>query len=132
MEFTLHGFDVYTSEVDDKGIDFVCCTKDPRRYYDIQVKSVKGFNYVFHRKEHFALRESLYSALVILIEGKPPESYLVPSIVWHEPNQLFVSRDYVPPKKSSPEWGLNLSQRNYHLLQQFGFEDIATSLLTPM
>ena len=46
MEFTLHGFDVYTSEVDDRGIDFVI-RKDRNFYYDIQVKSVRDLNYLF-------------------------------------------------------------------------------------
>ena len=129
MEFTLYGFDVYTAEVDDKGIDFVVCTKDRQRYYDVQVKSVRGFNYVFLRKEHFALRENLYAALVILFDGKQPEVYLIPSSTWHEPNRLFVSRDYGSPKKSPPEWGLNLSQRNYPSLKQFEFKEIAAKLL---
>ena len=92
MEFTLYGFDVYTSEVDDKGIDFVVCTKDRQRYYDVQVKSVRGFNYVFLRKEHFALRENLYAALVILFDGKQPEVYLIPSSTWHEPNRLGLTQ----------------------------------------
>lgn len=38
MECTLYGFDVYSAEVDDKGIDFVI-RKDHEKYYDIQVKS---------------------------------------------------------------------------------------------
>ena len=59
MEFTKHGFDVFTSEVDDKGIDFVGCTEKPRRHHDVQIKSVRGFNYVFLRKEHFDLRDNL-------------------------------------------------------------------------
>ena len=46
MEFTLYGFDVYQAEVDDKGIDFVV-RKGHDRCFDIQVKSVRGFNYVF-------------------------------------------------------------------------------------
>jgi hypothetical protein len=98
MEFTKHGFAVYASEVDDKGIDFVVCTEKPRRHYDVQVKSVRGFNYVFFRKEHFDLVDNLYAALVILVEGEQPELYLVPSRARDEPNQLIVSRDYGPPK----------------------------------
>jgi hypothetical protein len=98
MEFTKHGFAVYASEVDDKGIDFVVCTEKPRRHYDVQVKSVRGFNYVFFRKEHFDLGDNLYAALVILVEGEQPELYLVPSRARDEPNQLIVSRDYGPPK----------------------------------
>jgi hypothetical protein len=35
MEFALLGFDVYTAEVDDKGIDFVI-RREPDRYYDVQ------------------------------------------------------------------------------------------------
>jgi len=41
MEFTLYGFDVYQAEVDDKGIDFVI-RKGHERYFDIQVKSIRG------------------------------------------------------------------------------------------
>ena len=37
---------------DDKGIDFVI-RKDNDRYHDIQVKSVRGLNYIFFRKEYF-------------------------------------------------------------------------------
>ena len=37
MKFTLAGFDVYTSEVDDKGIDFII-RKNDDIYYDVQVK----------------------------------------------------------------------------------------------
>ena len=46
MEFTSAGFDVYTAEVDDKGIDFVV-RKDETAYYDVQVKSARGTNYIF-------------------------------------------------------------------------------------
>ena len=45
MEFTLYGFDVYTAEVDDKGIDFVIRRNE--KYYDLQVKSVRENNYIF-------------------------------------------------------------------------------------
>ena len=128
MEFTKYGFDVYTSEVDDKGIDFVICTNNPRRYYDVQVKSVRGLNYIFFRKEYFKPRDNLYAAVVILLDGKSPELYLVPSNVWHKPDSLFVSRDYGPGKKSKPEWGLNLSQRNYPELAEYSFKKVAESL----
>jgi hypothetical protein len=44
MEFAKCGFDVYTFEVYDKGIDFVVCTEKSRRYYNVQVESVRDFN----------------------------------------------------------------------------------------
>jgi hypothetical protein len=43
MEFILYGFDVYTSEVDDRGIDFVL-RKGDTRYFDMQVKSIRNLN----------------------------------------------------------------------------------------
>jgi hypothetical protein len=36
MKFTLHGFDVYSAEIDDKGIDMIA-RKDDKTYYDIQI-----------------------------------------------------------------------------------------------
>jgi len=128
MEFTLHGFDGYTSEVDDKGIDFVVCDDHREHYYDVQVKSVRNFNYIFFRKEYFVPRENLLVAIVLLHELEPPELYLVPSRAWLQPNQLFVSRDYEPAKKSKPEWGLNLSHKNYPLLAAFSFEKSVNAL----
>ena len=126
MEFTLAGFDVYTSEVDEKGIDFII-RKDKDRYYDIQVKSVRGLNYIFFPKDKFNLRENLLAAIVVFFEGKPPKIYLIPSTEWSKPNNLFVSRDY-EGEKSEPEWGLNLSRKNLPLLEQFEFDKIVQNL----
>ena len=133
MEFTKYGFDVYTSEVDDKGIDFVVCTSEPRKYYDVQVKSARqaksgSFNYIFFRQEYFKLRENLYAAIVLLVDGNLPELYLVPSIVWHHPGSLFVKRDYGALKKSKPEWGLNLSKKNLPLLSEYAFEAVVKKI----
>ena len=84
MEFTLFGFDVYTAEVDDRGIDFVI-RKGPDRYYDVQVKSIRNSGYVFFHKAKFEPRESLLAALVLFVSGKPPELYLIRAIAWVEP-----------------------------------------------
>jgi hypothetical protein len=127
MEFTLYGFDVYQAEVDDKGIDFVI-RKGQQTYYDIQVKSVRGFNYIFFRKECFELRENLYAAIVILEDGEMPKLFLIPATAWCNPNSIFVNRTYEPPAKSKPEWGLNLSAKNQQLLNEYSFEKIIAKL----
>lgn len=127
MEFTLYGFDVYQVEVDDKGIDFVI-RKGNDRYHDIQVKSVRGLNYIFFRKEYFEPRENLYAAVVIFDAGESPKLFLVPATVWLNKNALFVSRDYEPPKKSKPEWGISLSPKNYSLFQAYAFENVVATL----
>ena len=45
MEFTSYGLYIYTSEVDDHGVDFV--VKSPQgAFYEVQVKSIRNTNYV--------------------------------------------------------------------------------------
>lgn len=120
MEFTLFGFDVYTAEVDDRGIDFVI-RRGEDCYYDVQVKSARGFSYIFFPKDKFHPRRGLLAAVALFETGAPPRLYLIPSTVWLEPNSLFCSRDY-EGKKSRPEWGLNISRRNMPLLDEYAFD----------
>ena|SRR5438067_11980093 len=127
MEFTLYGFDVYQAEVDDKGIDFVI-RKEPDSYYDIQVKSVRSSKYIFFLKDHFMPREKLYAAIVLFNPDEPPKLFLVPSTVWLNPNTLFVSRNYEPPRKSKPEWGISLSSKSDPLLLGYTFEKVVATL----
>lgn len=127
MEAVLHGYDVYSAEVDDKGIDFVL-RNDCNNYYDVQVKSVRGYNYIFFRKDRFELRENMLAAIVIFHNLKEPDLYLIPATAWLNPNSLFVSRDYGEGKKSPPEWGLNLSAKNMPFLQGYGFADLLSRL----
>src|SRR5437660_8549417 len=52
MEFALYGFQVYTAEVDDRGIDFIV-RHVSGRFYEIQVKSVRGLSCIFMQKDKF-------------------------------------------------------------------------------
>ena len=70
MEFILYGFDVYSPELDDKGIDFIV-RKDDSFYFDIQVKAVRDFNYIYFQKSKFQIRENprSYKFNLILVHG---------------------------------------------------------------
>jgi hypothetical protein len=127
MECARVGLDLYASEVDDRGIDFVI-RKNVDQYFDVQVKSVRGFTYVFMRKSTFELRQTLLLAFIMLTEGQAPDLYLIPATTWAAPNALFVGRGYGEGKKSPPEWGLNLSKRNLPLLERYRFESVVRSL----
>ena len=127
MEMTMFGYQVYTTEIDDRGIDFVA-RHGSGPFIEIQVKSLRANGYVFLRKSHFQLSNTLYLALGFLREGAAPELYLIPSSAWQEPNALFVSRDY-EGQMSEPEWGLNLSLRNLGLLQPYSFGKVIQSLV---
>lgn len=102
----MYGFQVYATEADDRGIDFVAGYEDGP-FIEVPVKSLRSMGYVFMHKEKFSLREPLYLALGLLFEGKLPELYLIPSTAWREVNTLFVSRDY-EGLRSQPEWGLGV------------------------
>ncbi len=119
MAFTKAGLDVYTAEVDDKGIDFVI-RRDAQTYFDVQVKSVRGLNYVFFAKDKFMLAANMWAAVVVFLEGEEPRLYFIPAMAWSTPSPLLVSRDY-EGKKSKPEWGLNLSKKNLPFLEPFAF-----------
>ncbi|MCG7866786.1 MAG: DUF4365 domain-containing protein [Candidatus Thiodiazotropha taylori] len=128
MELTMYGFQVYGSEVDDRGIDFVArYEKGP--YFSVQVKSIRNKGYVFLQKEKFQISSDWYLALAILNQGKEPELYIVPSEAWLSPNALLVDREY-EGKKSKPEWGLNLSVKNLPLLENYLFHKMVAKLQT--
>jgi hypothetical protein len=127
MELTLYGFQVYTTEVDDRGIDFVTRHGDGP-FIQVQVKSLRSPGYVFMQKAKFAPSESLYLALGLLFESKAPALYLIPSTVWQSPAGIFVDRNY-EGLASDPEWGLNISVRNMAALGPYLFEATVESLI---
>lgn len=69
------------------------------------------------------LRESLYVALVLFTDGREPIFYLIPSIVWRKPDELFTdSADY---SRNKPAWGINISKNTIPTLaEKYWFENI--------
>lgn len=128
MELTMYGFQVYGTEVDDRGIDFVA-RFEQKPFIEVQVKSLRSAGYVFMQKEKFVLSEHLYLALGLLFDSQPPDLYLIPSFVWKEDNAIFVSRNY-EGLKSKPEWGLNISKKNMPLLEKYSFEKIVETMVS--
>lgn len=53
-----------------------------------------------------------------------PDVFLIPSAVWEESNGVFVDRKYEKAgQKSQPEWGIDMSNKNYYILEMFDFKD---------
>ena len=96
-------------------------------YLSIQVKSLRKRGYVFMQKDRFEICPDWYLALAILNQSEEPRIYLIPSEAWKTPNALLVDRDYVG-KKSNPEWGLNISNRNMGILERFSFQNMIPRL----
>jgi hypothetical protein len=131
MEFASYGLEVFSSEVDDRGIDFIVKDKTGR-FSEIQVKSLRGTGYVFAQKSKFNINNrNLYMALLIFREGKMPDFFLIPSEAWKAPNEVFVDRNYDKPgQNSKPEYGINISNRNYDTLLVFNFEETIKDFIT--
>jgi hypothetical protein len=129
MELTMYGFQVFTTEVDDRGIDFVA-RYESKPFIEIQVKSLRTLGYVFMQKTKFKLNENLYLAFGLLLQDEPPSLYLIPSIEWMSPNSVFSEKDYVG-LKSKPEWGLNISKKHIPILEKYRFESTVQGLITP-
>ena len=126
MEFALYGFEIYTAEVDDRGIEFVA-RHGYSGFCEIQVKSVRKSNYIFMPKSKFPLRPDRLLALVLLKEEQPPDLYVIPATAWKSPNRLLVSRDY-EGLKSKAEWGIQLSAHSRPLLLNYRLDSAIASL----
>lgn len=120
MEFASFGFEVYSSEVDDHGVDFVVKHPVENSFYNVQVKSIRDSGYVFAQKDRFPLQDDWVLCLLRFVENKEPEVYMIPATTWANPTGPFVSRDYEKEgQKSKPEWGVNVSKKTLPVLAAF-------------
>ena len=125
MKLTLHGLDIYSPEIDDRGIDFVVRTK-AGDFFEIQVKSIRTFQYLFIQKSKMMPSPKRFVAFGHFRDADPV-LYLIPSEAWLAPNKLFKDRDY-EGKKSAPEWGIDFRESTLSLLEQYRFDDVAAML----
>lgn len=119
MELTMYGFQVFETEVDDRGIDFIA-RYETGPFLQIQVKSLRSLGYVFMPKMKFSVDESTYLAFGLLVEGHAPDLYLIPATRWRDRDSLFVDYDY-KGLKSKPEYGLSLSVKKLPALAPYAF-----------
>lgn len=117
IELISLGFEVYDTVVDDRGIDFIA--RKNGKYYEIQVKSVRNFNYTFISKSKMPkLTVGRTICYMNFVDGSLPVVYLIPSTVWLEPNDVFQYKEYTGLKSAS-EYGINISRKNIHLLDNY-------------
>lgn len=127
IEFTSYGFDVYTSEVDDHGVDFVAKGNNGI-FYEVQVKSVRNDNYTFIRKNKLVTDNRHLICFIRFVDEELPDCYVIPATVFLQPDgMLFLSRDY-EGKKSDPEFGINVSKKSLCDLQKFRVEQTLTAI----
>ena len=125
MEFASYGFEVYTSEVDDHGVDFIAKLPGENRFYEVQVKSLREYGYIFMAKSKMPeLSDESLICFLHFIDGKLPDVFVIPASAWKNPNTILVDRKYDKPgQKSEPEWGVNVSKKNYNLLSKYSADN---------
>lgn len=122
MEFTSYGYDVYTSEVDDHGVDFLARNVQTEEIYRVQVKSLLRGSYTFIKKDKIKMDKYHLVCLLHFVEDKLPEVYIIPATAWKNTNDVFRDRD----NYKKPEWGINYSQKNVYLLDKYKAENYFT------
>lgn len=119
MEFASYGYDVYTSEVDDHGVDFVAKNLNTDEFYEVQVKSLFNSNYTYVKKDKIELDEYHLVCLLLFTNEKLPEVFIIPASSLKNRNGIFVDHD----DYEKPEWGINYSKKNLPLLDEYKAEN---------
>lgn len=124
MEFTSYKYDVYTSEVDDHGVDFIAQNIKTGEFFEVQVKSILKGNYAFIKKDKLCLNKHHLVCFLHFIDGELPKVYIIPATAWKTPNAVLVNRNYNKEgQKTKPEWGINYSAKNAYLLDKYKSEN---------
>lgn len=124
MTLASYGMDIYTSEVDDHGIDFVAETK--KGFLKFQVKTIRNkTQYIFMKEKTFKnTDESLYLLLILLTDGEHPELFAIPATAWHDTERsAFVYHAY-----KEPEYGLNLSKKNLPQIEPYRLDNLINTI----
>lgn len=124
MEFTSYGYDVYTSEVDDHGVDFVARDVKIDVFYEVQVKSLRKGNYAYIPEKLMDCNDSKRLVCFLkFVDGRLPDVYVIPATAWRNLNEALIYRKYDKPGQSNkPEWGISCAIKNLPLLEKYRVE----------
>lgn len=122
IEFMSRGYDVFTPEVDDHGVDFIAKSKASGKLYEIQVKAIHKCSYTFIRKDKMPLDDQRLVCYLRFEDGEEPSIYIIPATCWRESgiDGALVARDYnFPDNKSTPEYGIRGAKKYLEGLARF-------------
>jgi len=119
MAFTLEGFEVYNTEYDDRGIDFVI-RNSLGKFYSVQVKATDENSNPFIRKEKFQSSDDFMLCAVRLVENKPPSLYLALGVDWTKDTECL----HFNPEggASGPYYEMRFSNKYLDELSQHEFQ----------
>lgn len=124
IEFLLYGFDVYTTKVDEHGVDFVA--EKNGKFYHVQVKAVRDTPANI-MKDKIVLNDKYLVCYLRFHDGQMPEIYVFPATVFANPLPPFSSRDY-NGKSSKPEYSISPAKKHTTALQKYMADIILPTL----
>ena len=126
MQLMLHGFEVYKTLVDDRGIDFII-RKPKGVFFEIQVKSITDYDNIVIKMDKFDIaNKHLYLLAVQFVDDKDPEMYIIPSTRWTKPDNIFYAGENI----KNPQYGLRLTKSNLGSLQEYKLETYIEKIKT--
>ena len=112
MEFASYGCDVYTSQVDDHGVDFVA--KINGKFYEVQVKSVRGNGPANILRKHMDVNDEFRLVCYLNFSDETlPSIYIIPAIAWKSLNKVLKYHE------RDDYWAISYSENKKELLAAY-------------
>ncbi|MEC0456147.1 hypothetical protein P8794_15375, partial [Bacillus subtilis] len=70
-------------------------------------------------------KKGFYIYLMLFIEGSLPQSFLIPGNVFLEGNNPVFK---YKPNYKEPEYGINVSKKNMHILEQYSLSKLESEI----
>ena len=127
MAFTLEGFEVYGSEYDDRGVDFIV-RNGSGRFFDVQVKATDESSNPFIKKSKFRESDDFIFCAVRVVEDENLSLYIARGSDWASD---FDCLNYNADGGSSgPYYEIRFSARYREQLAQFEFQSYVEKFRT--
>ncbi|APC38893.1 hypothetical protein [Clostridium estertheticum] len=107
------------------------CVKGKADFFKLKVKSIRKPNtgYIKIKKKDIDTQDnSLFIATILFYRDEISKIFLIPVVDLTGDNDLFRDRDY-KGKKSTPEWGLNVTEKNMNILNQYELSKMISKLM---
>lgn len=107
------------------------CVKTKDKYYKFKVKSIRkpSTGYIKIKKKDVDIDdESLFISTILFYDTGISDIFLIPAADLENDNDLFRNRDY-HNLKSTPEWGLNVTEKNMDILNQYKISKVLEKLI---
>lgn len=122
-KFKEMGFNIIECVNASQNIDFYI--KNDDKTYKFKVKSLRKPNtsYAFIPKDRFDVNDKSLFMVLVMFYKDYASIFIIPAQDWLNENRLLRNREY-KGKKSKPEWGLNVSEKNMDLLDDYKLQNM--------